>query len=112
MANKAAELIRIQALLTELGITVSTLPMLWCDNMSASSLAVNPTFHARTKHIEVDVHFVCNRMVTKKLVVRYVPSTYQMADILTKVLSTVRFLYLRDKLNVFLTPYSLRGAVR
>lgn len=75
--------------------------------MSASSLASNPTFHSLTKHIKIDVHFVRDRVVSKKLGVCYVPSSSQIADILTKVLSTSRFFHLRDKLNVCPIMFSL-----
>lgn len=112
LANGAVELLWIQAVLNELRIKLTSLSVLWCDNMSASSLAANPTFHARTKHIEVDGHFMRDCVVTQKLVIRYVPRTYQVAYILTKVLSTSRFLTLRDKLDVCSAPSSLKGGDR
>lgn len=108
LANGAAELAWLQALLTEMGIPSPQCPVIWCDNLGAGSLASNPAFHARTKHIEVDVHFVRDRVLSRHLEVRYVPSEYQIADVLTKVLTSVRFLVLRDKMNVSLTPSSLR----
>ena len=111
LANAAAEISWLQSLLGELGVTFTSPPVLWCDNMSAGSLAANPVFHARTKHIEIDVHFVCDKVLQKSLEVRYVPSSDQPADILTKVLSTARFLHLRDTLNVRPPPFRLRGDV-
>ena len=41
--------------------------MLWCDNMGAISLAENPVFHAKTKHIEIDVHFVREKVPSKEV---------------------------------------------
>lgn len=70
------------------------IPILWCDNMGVGSLASNPVFHACTKHIEVDVHFVRDRVIQHKLEVRYVLSSEQIVDRLTKVLPNNRFLIL------------------
>jgi hypothetical protein len=58
MTMATVELIWLQFLLSELGISSSSSPMLWCDNLRATFLATNPMFHARTKHIEFDFYFV------------------------------------------------------
>ncbi|KAJ0519851.1 putative RNA-directed DNA polymerase [Helianthus annuus] len=50
-------LIWLKSLFRELGLD-STSPTLWCDNLGATYLTANPVFHARTKHVEVDYHFV------------------------------------------------------
>ena len=80
--------------------------------MSATELAKNHVFHSRTKHIEIDVHFIRDKVLSGDLKICYVPSEDQIADILTKPLSSPQFNYLRDKLNVFPCPLSLRGAVK
>jgi histone deacetylase 1/2 len=58
VANATSELIWVEALVSELGVTLRERPSLWCDNVGATYLSANPVFHARTKHIEIDFFFV------------------------------------------------------
>jgi hypothetical protein len=58
VANTTAEIIWVQTLLRELGISQAQSSVLWCDNIGGAYLSSNPVCHARTKHIEVDYHFV------------------------------------------------------
>jgi hypothetical protein len=99
-------------LFKELGLFLYAPPTLWCDNLGAIALASNPVYHARTKHIEVDYHFIREKVVNKDVITRYLPTLDQIADIFTKGLTTSRFLFLRDKLRVCSPPISLRGNVR
>ncbi|XP_062082482.1 uncharacterized mitochondrial protein AtMg00810-like [Humulus lupulus] len=112
LAHVAAEISWIQALLNEFQFPLQRTPISWCDNMGASALAANPVYHARTKHIELDVHFVRDKVLKKQLEVRYVPSSDQIADCLTKSLTHHRFHFLTDKLGVVETPLRLRGSVK
>jgi transposase InsO family protein len=100
LAFASAELCWIRTLLKDLGIFISDTPILWCDNVSALAIASNPVFHARTKHIEVDFHFVRERVLRKDLLVKFVSTVDQLADIFTKSLPTNRFLDLRHNLIV------------
>ncbi|WVZ90565.1 hypothetical protein U9M48_036856 [Paspalum notatum var. saurae] len=72
VANATAEIMWIQILLQELGIQAPRAAKLWLDNMGAKYLSANPVFHARTKHIEVDYHFVRERVAQKLLNIDYV----------------------------------------
>ena len=84
MANGTAEAIWIQSLLRELDIPQPRPPVLWCDNLGATYLTANPVFHARTKHIEVDFHFVREKVAQGALDVRFISSEDQVADAFTK----------------------------
>ena len=103
LANIAAELKWLQSLFQELGLVLSTPPILWCDNISATYLSSNPVFHARTKHIEINFHFVHDMieitLANETLNVRFISSTDQLADLLTK-------------LNVLSILLGLRGSVK
>ncbi|KAM6566078.1 hypothetical protein CsatA_025206 [Cannabis sativa] len=111
LANAAAEVKWITSLLSELQVPLSQAPILWIDNQSVAALAANPVFHARCKHIEIDLHFLRDQILAKQLSVRYVPSLDQAADILTKPLTTDRFNYLKSKLQMASSPFRLRGDV-
>ncbi|GKD55801.1 integrase, partial [Tanacetum coccineum] len=58
LADTVAKLTWLQALLNELGIRSSLTPILWCNNLGATYLSINPIFHGHTKYIEIDYHFV------------------------------------------------------
>lgn len=64
-----------------------------------------PVLHARTKHTELDIHFVCERVISKLLKIQHIPSSIQLANPLTKSLGTSVFQELHIKLKVIaLTP--------
>lgn len=100
LAHCTAEVTWIQSLLKELGISQQQVPIIWCDNLNASALASNPVYHARTKHIELDAHFVRDKVLDNQLKIQYIPSADQTADLLTKPMSHSRFQLLRNKLGV------------
>ena len=84
-------------------------PTICCDNQSAAHLAHNPVFHSRAKHIEIGLHFIRKKVLCNELVIKYVPSQDQIADILTKHLSTAHYCNLHIKLSVISFPMSFRG---
>ncbi|GKE47395.1 ribonuclease H-like domain-containing protein, partial [Tanacetum coccineum] len=64
VANAVAETAWIRNLLRELHSPLFSATLVYCDNVSAIYLTANPVQHQRTKHIEIDIHFVCD-MVTR-----------------------------------------------
>jgi hypothetical protein len=63
MANATVEVMWVQALLKELGVSNPPSARLWCDNMGAKYLASGPVFHGSMKHIEVDYHFIQDQVM-------------------------------------------------
>ncbi|KAK1412849.1 hypothetical protein QVD17_34395 [Tagetes erecta] len=99
LADTVAELTWLETLLRELRAPVTTAPTLWCDNLGATYLSANHVFHARTKHVEIDFHFVREKVAQGKLAVQFISTQDQIADVFTKALPSQRFLLLRSKLQ-------------
>jgi histone deacetylase 1/2 len=74
LADATAEVIWVQTLLKELAVSQTRSAVLWCDNIGATYLSANPVFHARTKHIEIDYHFVRERVAQKLLNIKFIPT--------------------------------------
>jgi histone deacetylase 1/2 len=110
VANATAEVMWIQTLMKEIGLKFPSTTQLWRDNIGAKYLSANPVFHARTKHIEVDYHFVRERVASNLLQIDYIPTGDQVADGFTKAL-TVKQLE-KFKTNLNLSRLRLREGVR
>ncbi|KAJ9567488.1 hypothetical protein OSB04_003454 [Centaurea solstitialis] len=109
IANVVAETAWLRNLLLELCCPLSRATVVFCDNVSAMYLASNPVQHQRTKHVEIDLHFVRERVAIGHVRVLHVPSAYQYADIFTKGLPTSLFLDFRNSLNICLPPDQTTG---
>lgn len=85
LASAAKELLWVFFVLKDLLVPYSLLVILFTDNKAAQALAQHPCYHGGTKHIAIDVHFICDHIHSGFLEVYYVPSSLQLADFLTKV---------------------------
>jgi len=109
VANVVSESCWIRNLLLELHCPITTATLVYCDNVSPVYLSGNPVQHQRTKHIEMDIHFVREKVARGQVRVLHVPSCYQIADIFTKGLPLELFHDFRDSLNIRLPPASTTG---
>ncbi|KAJ9535464.1 hypothetical protein OSB04_un001410 [Centaurea solstitialis] len=109
VANVVSETCWIRNLLLELHIPTSTATLVYCDNVSAVYLSCNPVQHQRTKHIEIDIHFVREQVARGQVCVSHIPSRYQVADIFTKGLPLVLFTDFKNSLNIRLPTVSTAG---
>ena len=88
IAVTTCELIWLKALLKDLGYHTNQPMKLYCDNKAALHIASNPVFHERTKHIEVDCHFIREKIQDRTISTQHVRSEDQLADIFTKNLTS------------------------
>ncbi|XP_060969448.1 uncharacterized mitochondrial protein AtMg00810-like [Cannabis sativa] len=100
LASVVTEVTWLQSLLQELHVSSPGVPSIWCDNQSTVLLTANPILHARTKHIELDLYFVRDKVLQHQIQVKHVPSHAQLADCLTKPISSSLFSSIRSKLSV------------
>jgi hypothetical protein len=100
VANGMAEAAWLRQLLQELYSSLATSTLVFCDNVSAVYLSTNPVQHQRTKHVEIDLHFVHEQVSCGAIHVLHVPTTSQFADVFTKGLPFVVFAEFRSSLNI------------
>ncbi|GKB23044.1 homogeneously-staining region [Tanacetum coccineum] len=106
LADTTCEVTWIQCLLKEFQVTVPTPVSMLCGNASSIALASNPVHHARSKHIEIDCHFVRDKVKAGQILTQYVFNKNQLADILTKCLSRPLHYNCLSKLGMC-NPYTL-----
>nr|GEX72601.1 ribonuclease H-like domain-containing protein [Tanacetum cinerariifolium] len=109
VANDVAETCWLPNLLRELHTLLSSATLVYYDNVSAIYLSCNPVQHQRTKHIEIDIHFVRDLVVVGQVCVLHVPSRYQFADVFIKGLPSTLFEEFRTSLSVRYPPALTAG---
>ena len=76
VAQGVIEVLWLKSLFLELGYPCVNTLVLWCDNLVAKSIAENPMFHSRIKDIQIDVHFVREKVENDDVEIQYVPTLY------------------------------------
>jgi len=109
LTDGTAKILWICTLLSELQLPSSFITTLWCDNLGATFLSVNPVFYTYTKHVEIDYHLVCDRLAKHEIQVRFISSKDQLTDVLTKSLPPASFAFFGSKLQVESSPLTWRG---
>jgi hypothetical protein len=100
VANGVAEACWLRQLLVELHNPLSWATLVYCDNVSAVYLSTNPVQHQRIKNVEIDLHFIRERVAVGDVRVLHVPTASQFTDIFTKGLSSSVFSEFRSSLNI------------
>ena len=109
VAHVVAECCWLRQLLHELHVTLAKATVVYCDNVSAVYMTSNPVHHRRTKHIEIDIHFVREKVALGEIRVLHVPSSHQYADIMTKGLPVQLYTDFRTSLSLRLAPPTTTG---
>ena len=101
MASACCELLWLKSFLRSFGV-LHFMPMhLYCDSQAPLHIAANPVFHDRTKHIEVDCHFVRDLLLDGSVSPHHVRTSSKPADLLTKALGRQQFHFLLGKLGIY-----------
>ena len=104
MSVAAQEAIWLRLLLNEIGYKQNDPSLILSDNQSTISLAKNPVFHQRTKHVEIQAHFIKEKVLDDIIHLEYCPSTVNSANLFTKPLPKAQFNKLRDSIRLVKLP--------
>ena len=94
-----AQILWMKQHLSDFGVNLGTVPIM-CDNTSAICITKNPVMHSRTKHIEIRHHFIRDQYQNGSIMLEYINTSDQLADIFTKALPKESFFYIRMRLGI------------
>ena len=112
MALASVEITWICSLLKELGVKPNCTPLLLSDSTSVVAIATNLVLHSKTKYIEIDIHFVKDKVEKKEIEIVFVSSSDQTVDVLTKPFTYSKFNFFQNKLKVSSRDLSLKRDVK
>lgn len=100
MAHSICESLWLKMLLAKVGFLIRGPMSLYYGIKAAISIAHDPVQHDRTKHVEVDCHFIKDHLKKRHICTPFIQTQHQLADVFTKGLSVAQFMYLIDKLGM------------
>jgi hypothetical protein len=103
------EVVWLRRLLQDVGEEKNKPTMIKCDNQSSIKLANNPIYHARTKHVDAQFHFVREKLQSNEISLMYCNTCENTADIFTEPLGKIKFELFREMLVVEFNPFSIKG---
>lgn len=109
LSDTTAQVAWISLMLTSIGVSLTDPAEIYCDNLSAVHLTVNPVLHKKSKHFATHYHFAREKVADGSLVVKHIPAAQQLADVFTKSLPQLSYFNLQFKLGVEYSPTSSLG---
>ena len=100
MSSATCKAVWLRRILEDIGEKQTEPTKVHCDNQSAVKLEHNPVYHARTKHIELQHHFIREKIESKKIKLIYCNTSDNVADIFTKHVGKIHFEIFKHKLGV------------
>ena len=104
MSSATCEALWLRRILEDTGEKQTEPTKVYCDNQSAVKLAHNLVCHARTKHIDLQHHFITEKIECKEIKLIYCNTSDNVVDIFTKPVGKILFEILRQKLGVVENP--------